>query len=296
MNPELKHRLIGAAVVTALATIFIPMLFDDPVDNRGQVVSEIPIPATPVKSNEVSANKLTTPASKPSKNPGTTDESGNPEEEPTDAVSDAEMVDDAEAEATAEPPVNESTPTQAESVANAEQAVTEEEVAPLDTGVIPEAKSPGKKTPVKPKPLETDAAIPKVKPVPNANTAKLVPATKPTETVAGVKPLIKKPEITKPLSTAKPPVNPVSPAATPAKAPELVRWTIYAGSFGQKDNATTLMKSLREQGIPVVIETTQSAKGPIYRLKVGPELDKKKAAATKAKLDKQRVENVMISE
>ncbi|OYV21201.1 MAG: transketolase, partial [Methylococcaceae bacterium NSP1-2] len=27
MNPELKQRLIGAAVVTALATIFIPMLF-----------------------------------------------------------------------------------------------------------------------------------------------------------------------------------------------------------------------------------------------------------------------------
>ena len=295
MNPDLKHRLIGAAVVTALATIFIPMLFDDPVDNREQSVIEIPIPATPVKSSEVSANKVTTPASKPSKKPGATpDESGNPEEEPTDAVSDAEMIDDAEAEATAEPPVNESIPTQAEAVANAEQAVTEEDVPPLDTGVIPEAKSPVKIPPVKPvKPLETDAAIPKVKPVAKTNTARLAPAIKPTETVAAVKPPVKKAEITKPLSTAK---QPVSPAATPAKAPELVRWTIYAGSFSQKNNATTLMKSLREQGIPVVIETTQSAKGPIYRLKVGPELDKKKAAATKAKLDKQRVENEMISE
>jgi DedD protein len=291
MNPELKHRLIGAAVVTALATIFIPMLFDDPVDNRGQSVSEIPIPATPVKSTEVSANKVTTPANKPSKKPGTTpDESGNPEEEPTDAVSEAEMTDDSEAEATAEPPVNESTPTQAEAVANAEQAGTEE--VPLDTGIIPEAKSPGKKPPVKPKPLETDAAMPKVNPVAKNSSARLVPAIKPTETVAAVKPAVKKPEITKPLPTVKPPVNPVSPAATPAKAPELVRWTIYAGSFGQKDNATTLMKSLREQGIPVVIET----RGSIYRLKIGPELDKKKAAATKAKLDKQRVENVMISE
>ena len=55
MNPELKHRLIGAAVVTALATIFIPMLFDDPVDNRGQLVSEqLSIPAVPIKSPEVS--------------------------------------------------------------------------------------------------------------------------------------------------------------------------------------------------------------------------------------------------
>ena len=56
------------------------------------------------------------------------------------------------------------------------------------------------------------------------------------------------------------------------------------------------MKSLRQQGIPVIIETTQSAKGTIYRLKVGPELDKKKAEANKAKLDKQKVDNVLISE
>jgi DedD protein len=75
-----------------------------------------------------------------------------------------------------------------------------------------------------------------------------------------------------------------------------VRWTIHAGSFGQKDNATTLMKTLREQGIPVSIETISSAKGPMYRLKIGPELDKKKAAANKAKLDKQGVGNVMIAE
>ena len=37
MNQELKQRFIGAVVVTALAAIFIPMLFDDPVDNSGQL-------------------------------------------------------------------------------------------------------------------------------------------------------------------------------------------------------------------------------------------------------------------
>jgi len=62
MNQELKQRLIAAAVVTALATIFIPMLFDDPVDNSGQLVSELVIPTTSVKTDEVSANKLSTSA------------------------------------------------------------------------------------------------------------------------------------------------------------------------------------------------------------------------------------------
>ena len=58
MDQELKQRLIGAVVVTALAAIFIPMLFDDPVDQSGQVVSELVIPAAPVKASEDAANKL----------------------------------------------------------------------------------------------------------------------------------------------------------------------------------------------------------------------------------------------
>jgi len=48
MNQELTQRVIGAVVVTALAAIFVPMLFDDPVDNSGQVVSELTIPEQPV--------------------------------------------------------------------------------------------------------------------------------------------------------------------------------------------------------------------------------------------------------
>ena len=58
MNQELKQRIIGAIVVTALAAIFIPMLFDDPIENSGQSVSELAIPATPLNSDEISANKL----------------------------------------------------------------------------------------------------------------------------------------------------------------------------------------------------------------------------------------------
>jgi DedD protein len=295
MNPELKQRLIGAAVVTALATIFIPMLFDDPVENKGQSVSELSIPAAPIKSTEVSANKLPTPANKTPKIPNTVTEKPTPTEgEPADAVADAEMVDDAEAEATTEPPVNESTPTpaDAQAVAEAEQPpVVEEESEPLDTGVIPEAKPPVKKPTTKPtKPVVETPVEAKVKPPvkkTEANTPKLLPATK----LIDLKPVIKKTEANIP--TAKP----ATPTAEKvAKTPELVRWTIHAGSFGQKDNATTLMKTLREQGIPVSIETIQSAKGPMYRLKIGPELDKKKAAANKAKLDKQGVNNVLIAE
>lgn len=47
MDPDLKQRIIGAVVITALAAIFIPMLFDDPVDDSGRTVSELVIPPAP---------------------------------------------------------------------------------------------------------------------------------------------------------------------------------------------------------------------------------------------------------
>lgn len=287
MNPELKQRLIGAAVVTALATIFIPMLFDDPVDNSGQSVTELSIPPTPVKSTATSVNPATNKLAK-TPNAAKT-EPTNPEEEPTDAVADAEMLDDADAEATAEPPVNETTPTQPDVATVGQPIAEEEEPEPLDTGVIPEAKTPVKK-PNTAKAVETETVAKVNPPVkkPEANTVKVAPVT--------TKPTNKKPEV----NVIKPvPANPTAAAGAsekPAKPAELVRYTIHAGSFAQKDNATALMKTLREQGLPVVMETISSSGKTMYRLKIGPELDKKKATANKAKLDKQGVTNVMFPE
>jgi DedD protein len=303
MNPELKNRLIGAAVVTALATIFLPMLFDDPVDNKGQSVSELSIPATPIKSTETSANKLPTPATKTPTAPN--DDA---------AVNETEMVDDADSEANAEPPVNDSPTNPADATEDPPVAIAEE--APLDTGVVPEAKVPtNKKSAVKPVTVATAEDLTKPVKKSEANTPKLLPVAKPTkpvEVAATTKLAVKKPEppvaATKPIATKPAPTTtpiatksalsttpPVASTEKPAKA-ELSRWVIHAGSFSQKENATTLMKSLREQGIPVTLETIPAAKGSMYRLKVGPELDKKKAAANKAKLDKQGVGNVMFSE
>ncbi|MDP3009721.1 MAG: SPOR domain-containing protein [Methylococcales bacterium] len=289
MNPELKQRLIGAAVVTALATIFIPMLFDDPVDNIGKSVTELTIPPVPIKSDETSTNKLTTPANKAIKKPNATAEApSDTEDDPAEPVVEGEMVDDAEAEASAEPRTDGTTPPQA--AVETEQATNEADGESLDTGVVAEAKPPVKKSAKSVVEPDVEVKIKQPLKKTETNAPKLLPSTKP---VAAVKAPVKKAENTPAAATTKPPS---ADAEKPAKTEELVRWTIHAGSFGQKDNATTLMKTLREQGIPVSIETISSAKGPMYRLKIGPELDKKKAAANKAKLDKQGVGNVMIAE
>ena len=252
MNQELKQRLIGAVVVTALAAIFIPMLFDDPVDNSGQSVSELVIPKTPINTGEESANKLPTSANQVLNKPRTGSETiVNTEEEaeltssnllPLDEpVDDGPEVDaDAGLEPSAEEPVNDNTPKS------------------LDTGAKDKTKKSVKKAEtITAKSLETEQPLP-------------------TETVNKAEKAI----------------------ATPAKpGSELSRWYLQAGTFSKKENAVSLLETLRKQGLPVTLQTTKGAGNtPLYRLKVGPALEKKRAAEMKSKLDSQKIPSIMIAE
>lgn len=53
MDHDLKQRLVGAAVITSLAAIFVPMLFDDPIDESGKLIAELTLPEQSVASLEV---------------------------------------------------------------------------------------------------------------------------------------------------------------------------------------------------------------------------------------------------
>ncbi|HAJ80508.1 MAG TPA: hypothetical protein DCO75_12145, partial [Fibrobacteres bacterium] len=189
MNQELKQRLIGAVVVTALAAIFIPMLFDDPVDNSGQSVSELVIPATPVNTGEESANKLPTSANQVLNTPNAGSETVvNTEEE-------------AELSANKHPPSDESLGDEVDEVEGAEQPadepdepISDETSTSLDTGAVDETDKSVKskksiqetndETPIKPEPkIETGATKQtKVKPLTTTTTKKTEkPAAKPVK-------------------------------------------------------------------------------------------------------------------
>jgi DedD protein len=58
VDQELKQRLIGAAVITALAAIFVPMLFDDPVDETGKAINQLTVPPLPAQVQEAEKAKL----------------------------------------------------------------------------------------------------------------------------------------------------------------------------------------------------------------------------------------------
>jgi DedD protein len=253
MNQELKQRLIGAVVITALAAIFIPMLFDDPIDNSGQLVSEMAIPEAPVNSAGDTANKLPANADEVLKKPDD-QEPLSPEE-----AGDIQGHKDTSAEEEVEQPLTQHKNNPPKQIVSSE---------PLDTDIVEEIKKPvkAKKTVIASK----------------KSSPKQVAPLKPVESgpIAAVK---------KPVSVPK--VN------LPKPAHELVRWYLQAGSFAKKENALSLWESIRKQGLPVLLETIQVAeKGALYRLKIGPELDKDRAIAMKARLDKQNIKTILVSE
>lgn len=295
MKQQLTQRLIGAVVVTALAAIFIPMLFDDPVEDSSQAVSELSIPKEPVVAIDGTADKLPENANEVLQATDTESEKSGKEQdvlsEPleNEELSDAQPVqpdDESELEQSKQntaPEVIESNAVSEEEEfgqannddVNDSPAPAESPEESLDTGVVKEANKPAA-MPEKSLPSQTEAV------------------TKPKKTV-------KKPDTHAPkqaLPAKSLADTSVKPADKPLKSSsELSRWYIQAGSFNKKENALSLLENLRKQGLPASLETIKTAeKGPLYRIKVGPELDKKRAAAMKAKLDKQNINNILIAE
>jgi len=152
MDQNLKQRLVGAVVITSLAAIFVPMLFDDPIDETGKMINELSIPDVPIKS--------------------------------------------------------------------------------FDTNSKPLAK--------------------------NINDVMALP-----------QPMLLQAESDKQKRTTV-----------------MVRWFLQVGLYSQKSNAILQQKKLRQQGFPVILSTESGKKGLLYRVRVGPELDKKRAEKMKVKIDR----------
>ena len=308
MNQELKQRIIGAIVVTALAAIFIPMLFDDPIENSGQSVSELAIPATPLNSNEVSANKLPSNANQVLNVPDNESETLVNTEEESELSKDNQLSE--EIPTNDDPTVNN---TDEDIVVQADSKSKNSNTPPsLDTGVV-ETHKPSvskkalpelaKQEPT-PEPVwEEEKAIEVPAELVNTTKTKTAPIKvkiKPTAPIKTATPeniiskkitTTEKPLPVKAVITDKPTVAPTKPKA------ELSRWTIQVGSFSKKENATTLMETLRKQNLPVTLDTIKSDNdGLIYRLKIGPTLEKKRAIEMKTKLDTLKIQSFLISE
>lgn len=262
MDQELKQRLIGAAVITALAAIFVPMLFDDPIDETGKNISELKIPELPAKAQEVEIMPLpekvedvpeaSAPAAVPAAKPA------------------PKFVEEGEAEAEAEfeapkPQIKLSareaaplTPSAASAAKAPARAIAPADEEPAEAEDLPLAPKPAK-------PAVSVQALPGVAPVPKP----LKPLAKPAEA---------KPELQTQAPLAPPAVKPVAPAE------DTNRWYLQVGTFSQKANAASLQESLKQQGFAATVKEVAGDKGTVFKVRIGPIVDKAKAQAVKAKL------------
>jgi len=76
-----------------------------------------------------------------------------------------------------------------------------------------------------------------------------------------------------------------APVSTPADP--LVRWVVQVGSFSSSKSAEALVAELRLSGLTAFSEKVTSASGSVYKVRIGPELDREKATelARKVKLE-----------
>jgi DedD protein len=332
MDHELKQRLIGAVVVTALCAIFIPMLFDDPVETNGELVSELKVPA-PTDTEAGVASKLPTGADQVLKLPdaelssnetaGDTLESTGAEEEAAEPEVGqlkpghsgdglyAESAGYTQKGAAEEPAVDEAPKAyskQSQEAASGKSSLAEvaKSLTPKTQGRVSHSEVVANEA------VKIKKATETVKPSTVKKPEKIAGSSFAHEVAEGGKAGIGQPVIetlpvagkedgVKQSSAAKSLAASVAeakkPSVVPPKVPsKLVRWYIQVGSFSKKDNAMSLWDSLRDQGLPASLDTVQTDKGTAYRLRVGPELDEKKAAAMKSRLDKQNIKAILISE
>jgi DedD protein len=284
MDHELKQRLIGAVVVTALAAIFIPMLFDDPVDTSGKAVKELAIPEMPAEVASETSQNL--PANKAQvlnrqdieleareiNEDGLASPAG--EEPATDAQNGEEIAksgeDDAAKVSSADLPRNQVGDEVTSKQSNQAQ-VSGSNNSNVQATPLPEDSQDDTIT-------TTEAAK---KPPQSLETLTKRPISK-AEVTEKIK--------AKSVTTEKTQTAEKDKAKKPST--KLVRYSIQAGSFNKRENAQTLVDKLRKQGMPATIV----AKGDLFRVKIGPSLNKAKAKEMKAKLDKQNIKGLLTSE
>lgn len=277
MDHELKQRLIGAVVVTALAAIFIPMLFDDPVDNSTKKVAEFTMPEAPVEQVDQSDNLPDNKAQLLSKHETDLKVSEFDENVGNQAaMPDSDIVGGKASDTTINGTgndIDDSLPEEKSAVAKNPEANTI-----LDTGEVNEAGEPDPSTEA----LESSNKV-------QSPSSDMVSAKKPV--ITGSKTEKPKQKTLSDVENTKPAAETNKPES-PKKDGKLVRWSLQAGSFSKKENAQAMVEKLRKQGMPA----TMVSKGNLYRIKIGPELDKKKAVAMKAKLASQKIQSYLQAE
>lgn len=146
-----------------------------------------------------------------------------------------------------------------------------EGAAPATTAPAPAAEAP--------------AAVAQALPAPVTAAPPAAPAQPPATTPAQAVP-----PAAAPPAAAPAPVTPAAPAPsaqTETAAKPLSGWVVQLASLASKNNALALRERLRGLGYTAFVEEIKTAQGVLYRVRVGPELERVSADNLRNRLEQQ---------
>jgi cell division septation protein DedD len=319
MEPALKQRLVGAAVLVALAVIFLPMLIQGPAPQSG--VADVPLDAPPAPAGEYETRDL--PLVAPAAAPGGS-VVGMDTEQPAAGGANSDAADVADPAAPAQPA---SEPAKLEDAGNVASRLLPS--APTASGPMLAAPTAGGNFAVNFGAFSTAAAadtlvaslrasqlpgyrepatvngktVQRVRIGPyatraQAEAARLRAAHVRDDVGARVVTLdaeAEAPPPAKPAPTTVKPVEAPKPAATTATAPKPATtpaapaasstgFAVQVGAFAKASEATALRDRLRAAGFSAFTEAVATDKGTLTRVRVGPVLNRAEADQLKAQL------------
>jgi DedD protein len=278
---SLKQRLIGAAVIVAIAVIFIPMLFDN-AEHKEPVTLDMSVPPKPRYTFEQPQRHQASPANAQAFNagagverPGATGTATRSKLERQLSARQMHLASDASK------PLS----------ARAQKGVKNRGRGAASTQTESQAVWPTEQT----------------HPAPSVNAGKAKVATAPTRIAP---PDLKGPmsedsqslpEIAVPKATNALPagVQTGSPSAKSSSSADalLSGWAVQVGSFSERGNAMLLVNRLRSSGFTAFQERGASAGEPIFRVKVGPEQNRARAEALQARLrNQENLQGIVVSQ
>lgn len=308
MDQELKQRMIGAAVIIALAVIFVPMLFDGDIEEKHNKNISINIPEEPITNLEVKKFSIDKPVAENVELP-TSDVDLNVEKDQPVLVTREEVVepkskpiDTAPIEKQQEPKVEEKQPVEV-AVTTSEKTVTEQKVPEQKkvqqeqvTTTQPKVKQPAEKSTGQVLDQAYRVKLGSFSQKGNAEKVKSSLLQKNIKSIVEFNPGLKlyrvwSEEIYQTEAKANQYVSAVNQLKLNIGTPKVITltanevedmatqgqlgWVVQLGSFGEKNNAIELRNKVNAAGFKSFVDQVKNSKGQLlYRLRVGPMMEK----------------------
>jgi cell division septation protein DedD len=319
VDTTLKQRLIGAAVLVALAVIFLPMLVKGPAPDSG--VSDVPITAPAAQSNgqfETRELPLVTPGNAPAG--GAVGMAGGAATAPAPVQDNPDAADLAAPPGEALPPSAAAGNYAVNFGAYASQADADKVIARLKQSQLPGFSEPAQiggksawrvrigpyasqaqaeavrlqavkvRSDVNAQVVTLDAqpaaaAPTTAAPQPAPTRTEPLPAQPPKPVVAVSKPAqTPAPAPTKPEPVKPQPPKPLPPAAPSVPAASSVGFAVQLGAFGRIEDANALRDRVRAAGFSAFVEQVRTDNGTLNRVRVGPVANRGDAEQLKAQV------------